>query len=550
MYKAPNHEPFRDNLAYFKDHSWKTPSLYAAEIMDYARQGWIDTLHTYGNFNAVRGLDVRFTREHAERALEVLVESGVALRVWVNHGSPNNRQNIGIYPNMCGDQPDAPEYHADLLRRYGTEFVWLHGGTSVPGRPSALTVQQLRDASKVFGFHRYHAPRVVGAAARVGMERQLKVNGELVQVWLPRALSCQLADPVLEELVSLGQFCVVGQHLGALPPLTGFDPEMAAPFKRLRQLQDDGRILVARTSRLLHFNRVRDYLNFTTSVRNGETIIDIETVVDPVRDRWIPSLEDLRGIAFEIDPTPSAVLRLQGRLVDRREIVTEGGPGAITAIGIRWFEPDTTDYAAPFLAERSSYLLWSQAAREHAGGENDKALSFLANELEESGRHRNRQRYRSAVTRALCDYRQGLPHAISALERIGFTELGQGLEIGNCTGRWSFAYLAHNERVVGIDRSPEKVELATRLAGHLGYAGRARFVAGNAEELNFPEASFDCAWSVLELMSANVEPAVARISRSLARSGSLYLAYAGEGDRLSALEIGLPRATNAPCRGS
>ena len=476
VYKGkPSSNVFRDNLGYFDGYSWDSPSVYGNEILEYARQGWIDTIHTYGNFNAMPDVEVRFTREHAERALELLEANGIRLRVWVNHGNPrNNYQNIGIYPTMHGDHPDAPEYHADLLKCYGTEFIWLHGRTHELGQQSATNVYDLRDGSKIFGFYRYHTAKVPDAA-RLGIERQLNVNREYVQLWLPRGLNYQLSNDVLDDLVARELTAIVGQHLAALMPMTVFDPEMSQAFRRLRQYQDDGRILITRTSRALHYNRVRDYINFITEVVEGRLIIKIKCVNDPVRGQWIPRIEDIRGITFDIEPHDDVEIRIDNEPLEQGELCLQRNGEGITTAGVRWFDPDTTDYAIPFLSdERTTYTLWSASAKERAARQTEKAVGFLSNELDTAGSRAGNSLYRSAVARALEDYRRGLQYYTAALETLGFVEVRQGLDVGSGAGHWCAAFLTHSDRVVGIDRCPENVELASRLAQHLGYAERAR----------------------------------------------------------------------------
>ena len=152
LYKPPHPKPDRNNIAYFTDLSWERLSPYAAEIMVYARAGWIDTLHSYGNFSRVRDGWMPFRRAHAERALEVLLRNNVRIPVWVNYGDRNNRQNIGDHEWMQGDRPEAPEYHADLLRAYGTEFIWLHIRTDQFGAQSLIREQLLRDGGHPSDF--------------------------------------------------------------------------------------------------------------------------------------------------------------------------------------------------------------------------------------------------------------------------------------------------------------------------------------------------------------------------------------------------------------
>jgi SAM-dependent methyltransferase len=545
LYKSPSHNPTRENLSYFSGLSWDEPSPYADELLEYARSGWIDTLHTYGNFGLTPGIEVRFARDHAVHALDMLRRAGIALTVWVNHGDANNRQNIGDFDSAQGDRPEAPEYHTDLLRHYGTEFLWLRGRTDQLGGPSLIEEHPLNDGGHMFGFRRFQSLRNPDGAQRIahafGLNCFSAYGGDLLlQVWTPQGLKYQLSEEVLDSLVRNGHLCVLGQHLGSLTPMTSFDREMIAAFRRLRRFQDEGSILVARTSRLLQYNRVRDNLVFSCVAVDGRLVIDIEAVVDPVRGRWVPAIDDLRGISFDTGPSRTIELRLAGNRIDSAEIATASTEGGGSAIGIRWFGPDLTDRAAEFLrTERTSYVLWSPSVREEVDRENARIIELLQAERETSPATVEPERYTAAVNYSLRRYQVGLLHYTALLERIGFTEMGRALDVGSGAGHWCIAFLRHGERAVGIDRYPEYVEIATRTAKSLRLDKRVRFLIGLAEDVQLVDGSFNCAWSHSVLMFANVERVIGKVSRSLATGGGFYCGYTTEGDRLSGIQAGL-----------
>ena len=320
--------------------------------------------------------------------------------------------------------------------------------------------------------------------------------------------------------------------------MTSFDVEMVVAFRRLCKYQDDGLVLVARTSRLLHYNRVRDYLEFTCAKLTDKLVIDIEAVADPVRGRWVPAMDDVREIGFQIQRAKSVELRLAGEVVEPSEIVTAAADNA-TVIGIRWFGLDPTDYAAQFIAnDRNSYLIWNAAARAEAIAENPGSYGSWrgsANGLlliEPS-------RYKAAADYAIRCYRRGLPYYSAILERIGFTEMRQALDIGSGAGHWCMAFLRHGAGAVGIDRYPEYVELASQVARELGAGDRVSFAAQLGEEARFEPGDFDCAWSHSVLMFTDQEKVIQNVSRALAMAGPFYCGYTTEGDRLCNLHESL-----------
>src|SRR5262249_21909011 len=67
-------------------------------ILECARRGTLDVLHTYGCFTDAS----HFTRALAERALETLDDHRVTIQTWVNHGPPTNIQCIGDHHGWQG----------------------------------------------------------------------------------------------------------------------------------------------------------------------------------------------------------------------------------------------------------------------------------------------------------------------------------------------------------------------------------------------------------------------------------------------------------------
>src|ERR1035441_7796472 len=82
------------------------------------------------------------------------------------------------------------------------------------------------------------------------------------------------------------------------------------------------------------------------------------------------------------------------------------------------------------------------------------------------------------------------------VEFTGFAHRGRILDIGSGTGSLAFAIAERNvrARVLGIDPSKEYVAYAT---SRNPYPDRASFEVGDAQQLHFPDASFDAALSLL-----------------------------------------------------
>ncbi|HLY09637.1 MAG TPA: hypothetical protein VKW04_10065 [Planctomycetota bacterium] len=195
-------------------------------------RGWIDSLHGLGDFSAGQPC----TRDMAKRAFDLLAADGVKIRVWTNHGGPENVQNL-IRPGTVGDVPGSTCYLADLAADYGIRYLW----------PSELTpvVGQDREASAA-EYYAAHADRPGGArllarlahgwseglVRKAGIEpypgnrlveaRRLRDGREILTFrrygrWRFDTLSLLpeiLTEDVLDRLVASGGSMIVYLHIG------------------------------------------------------------------------------------------------------------------------------------------------------------------------------------------------------------------------------------------------------------------------------------------------------------------------------------------------
>jgi SAM-dependent methyltransferase len=336
-----------DVMSYFDGLDWTRVSADAPEILHYIRCGWIDSIHTYGNFSGIGEDERRCTRRHAEAALEVLRTAGASIRVWINHGDRNNVQNMGGHDYMEGDDPRSPAYHWDLLREHGVEFVWNAEDSFVFGEQSKVRSAERRDGTESWEFTRFYNARY-DAALRWGLRpavaRQLQRTRDYAVLWHPMHLHIQLSEENLQALVDAEQFAIVAQHLGAARPLLRFGAPAVDALRRVAERQRVGEILVARTERLLVYNRARDYLRYQTAMKGPRLQIDITGIDDPVRGRVTPRLDELAGITFRV-PDPAAVdLLLGGEPIAKARVARNPTDGTSPSVGIRWHAPNHADH--------------------------------------------------------------------------------------------------------------------------------------------------------------------------------------------------------------
>lgn len=128
----------------------------AEKIVHYYNVGWIDSLHTFGDFSRNdRTIKFTRTRDMAVASWKVMNESGFKPKVWINHGSETNAQNFGAYnpknlfKYQAGDDPKSPYYHTDLTIGNGIRYVWNSMGMSQFAYVNPLYPIKLRDGRQV-----------------------------------------------------------------------------------------------------------------------------------------------------------------------------------------------------------------------------------------------------------------------------------------------------------------------------------------------------------------------------------------------------------------
>lgn len=323
-----------DSMSYFQGINPKAPKD-AEKIIHYYKVGWIDSLHTFGDFSR-NDKKLLFTRELADSAWKEMKTSGFMPKVWINHGTETNVQNFGAYnPKsfsfyQAGDDPKSPYYHTDLTLGNGIKFVWNSVGMSQFSYEMPLFPLKLRDGKQVWGFYRYAYDIVAG---------------KRIWTWEVHELPRQLNKNHLDELVQNEKYSVVAQHLGKGAETLAFNANDIQALQLLKSYQDDRKILVARTERLLNFARVNNYIRYTVLQSEGKLFINLTKIEDPVLGESNPTLEDVRGLTFFVkDPEQYSIL-INSTPIPDQEIQRNGADKTGSpSIEIKWFDPDYIDY--------------------------------------------------------------------------------------------------------------------------------------------------------------------------------------------------------------
>jgi len=310
-----------DQMAYYLPDG-RSHSPDASFIRDAVRVGLIDSIHSWGDFNKAPP-DPVFLRKLARNFVTEFHEHDLKLRVWINHGSPNNRQNMKsrIADEYQGDNPESQYYTSDLLPELGVKFYWWSEVVSYP--LSCASEMTLLNVTKIAGGKAIKniVKRLIGRGTKTRSFSQLtelihptvlRDNSKIVGftrfnrhpggVWhLPSrdTLRFALNRQVLDKLIALKGNLILYTHLGLpVKRATLFQkPDMDA-LVYLSALYHNGTVWVTPTSKLLTYQMVKKYLEWETMMENGRTVINLISIDDPVLGPRSLEKEDLFGLCF------------------------------------------------------------------------------------------------------------------------------------------------------------------------------------------------------------------------------------------------------------
>jgi hypothetical protein len=344
------YEPRAGTIGYFS----RDPQI-SETIRRYLKAGFIDILHSYGEKDD-------FTREDAVRALTELKKADCRLDVWIDHAK--SKSNLGDDVTYGpGDHPGSKEYHADLTLAYGIKFAWL-------GRVTMITGQSVPVTPDAF-FDLFDAEHPIPSLVNMGKEFAKNVLGvlgnrkyalhrenELVKItglddgqkiyefmrfdncWKgvgagadARGLARAISARVLARLKQRQGYMIVYTHLGKNADSPAFiPPETQKALRNLAAECKSGNIYVTTTSRLLNYYIHQRYLDWTSNSENGETVIRIRAVKDPLQGSFVPTVEDLQGITFYVPDKARARILLSGKALEniRRNFPDDTGRPSIT----------------------------------------------------------------------------------------------------------------------------------------------------------------------------------------------------------------------------
>jgi hypothetical protein len=329
--------PLNRQMTYFLGTS--DQKYYGDVIHHYIHCGWMDSMHTYGDFTMQNPNETRFHRRLAIRAIKTLRERGDYVTVWMDHGNQSNVDNFGSFGSreffnyQKGSDPRSPYYHTDLLIPYGIKFVWNERDNSVFGHDSMLIPIRLADGRRVWGFPRF---------TNTGYKPK---SGGTEWVWNMDALSKQLTRERLQSIEQRGEYAVLSQHLCSNNDVNPLAESAVHALRMLKTEYENGKVLVARTSRLLQYNLTQKYLRYYTTYSGGKAVIHLTYIDDPVFGKHSVTLSDIRGVTFYTSHPNRIEIKVWNTPLDPALIQRNPTDGVAPSIMVRWYPRDLKDYS-------------------------------------------------------------------------------------------------------------------------------------------------------------------------------------------------------------
>jgi len=292
-------------------------SSSAKVIEQFAKAGYLDALHTFGDFSNYGG----FKRELAEKAIKELKKREIKVHIWVNHGDIYNTQSMNNgKSNHKGANTSATEYHADITIPYGMKFLWVTELTRIVGQDRKVELSDLvhYDWKSPIKTDKEIIKAYVGEITISTINSGNKLlriyeldDGQLVyifkrfnnyqgNIWKGASLKYlknQISKDVLEKLKNKEGYMIVYNHLTEDDLL---DKDTISALRYLANENKKGEIYISTTYKLLNYNLIHNNLVYTTIDDGKDVTILINNINDKVFGQFKPTIRDLQGLTFYV----------------------------------------------------------------------------------------------------------------------------------------------------------------------------------------------------------------------------------------------------------
>jgi len=335
-------------------------------IVALAQAGFLDTLHSFGNWTARLmpadrvGDPTLFARESILRGLDRLDALGLKPSVYVNHsGSPSNVGGPwGSYQRA--DNPAERLYALDALRAFGLRFYWPDACTDIEKFGNELrfdSTAELKRSIEQFAWEPWLRRKDTdGIPIAIDLPDDQAEIEAMFAAWHNRAIfpvrggdgtlihafkryrgidqpvgsifSSQVTEAKLARLEAQGGAVVIYQHFGvfgprgraptisrhhrARSPIPALDRNSVATWQLIAERHQSGALFVATQGRLLDWIWRRSSLRLSVERTPTRWVVTLAGFACPVEGERPVEDRDLNGLALVIpaDAPEVVVVRL------------------------------------------------------------------------------------------------------------------------------------------------------------------------------------------------------------------------------------------------
>jgi len=296
--------------------------------------GYLGTLHGWGDFN----FNPVFSRnDYLNEGIRLLSQSKCRPRVWTNHGTLHNLQNIGAgigygdlpqYRDGAGLSYPLPSYHLDLTRKLGIDFFWDGSLSRIIGQNRELSSSDLwktlyaaqpcgrRMKDKLLRLVKKYAYMPMKAYITDNRLLEEKTLRDGCRVFVIRRfghydkatadnMDQVLPQEVVEKLIANEGVMVFMTHLGKTALAADRMPDNSMRVLRhLKERFDDGDLWVCPLPALLDYQALTESLRIRTV---AEARLEL-SFSNGVWSDFQPEPERLRGLTFYYGRRAPAVI--------------------------------------------------------------------------------------------------------------------------------------------------------------------------------------------------------------------------------------------------
>lgn len=289
---------------------------YTKKALFFASHNILDTLHSFGGITDGKGTFL--DRSRFLNTYNVLEQHNIKTKIYTNHGSTRDTQNIGggNATYQKGDDPDHPHYHLDLTLRHGVRFFWTDidydNQRSFFNLENLFKMTKAQDGNEIICFKRFRG------------------NLDFAPTLTNFKMQLNLIEPIKEG------YSIIYQHFGAKRQKDGkpvracqpyFDEDTKIAFLEFLERTKNKDFMITSSLKLLNHARLHLVKPWNILKNNNKIIVSLETEKTYKGRAFDFELSDFMGLSVKTQTDldvefilQSTTLKSQVKIVDNEKI--------------------------------------------------------------------------------------------------------------------------------------------------------------------------------------------------------------------------------------